>query len=85
MLFGFCGSGEHTFLEVRHFERGDYEPGHLLHGKHWYGVDGTFDKTMKLSVNTSYVRSVEDTRLRLPVKPLCTNMIYTLQSNFGSP
>ena len=66
-FLGLRGSSEHTYLATRHILRGEYDIGHKLAGKTWYGIDGTLDKTKKLTVHSSYVRSLEDTRLRLPV------------------
>ena len=76
IFFGFRGNEEHTFLQVRHFIKGEYPKGHTFKGKTWYGIDCITDKTHKLSKNTPYVRSIKDTMMRLPLicdKPKSTD------------
>ena len=38
--FGFRGSKEHVFLELRHVRKGEFEVGHLLEGMTYYGFGG---------------------------------------------
>ena len=67
IFFGFRGNTEHTFLECRRFTRGEFPVGHKFAGYPWFGIDFMLDKTHKLSVHKPYVRSINDTLMKLPV------------------
>ena len=66
VLFGFRGSGKHTYLATRNIYHGDFPPHHPFTGYSWYGIDGLTDKSHKLSVNTDYVRNTKDC-MKVPV------------------
>ena len=66
IFFGFWGNEEHVNLEVWHFNCGTFDDGHKWAGIDWLGIEFITDKTHKLSINKSYVRSAEDTNIRLP-------------------
>ena len=66
-FLGFGGCMKHTNLTTRYIARDNYLVGHMLHRKYLIIIDGNLDKIKKLTINTSYVRSGEDTRLKLPI------------------
>ena len=71
---GFCGSGEHTYLELMHIRKGVFEEGHPLAGRTYYGFGGFKHKTKKLTLSNCYMNNGDDDLLRVPVipgNPLC--------------
>ena len=64
--FGFRGSKEHVFLELRHVRKGEFEVGHPMEGMTYYGFGGFEDKTHKISLNNCYVPN-EDDLMRCPL------------------
>ena len=58
--FGFHGSKEHVFLELRHVRKGEFEVGHPMEGMTYYGFGGFEDKTHKISLNNCYVPNEDD-------------------------
>ena len=58
--FGFRGSKEHVFLELRHVRKGQFEAGHFMEGMTYYGFGGFEDKTHKLSLHNVYLPNDDD-------------------------
>ena len=67
IYFGLRGNEEHTFLEVRHFTHGTFPKGHRFENIEWYGLDFLLDKSHRLGTNKPYVRTIEETLMKLPV------------------
>ena len=64
--FGFRGNDEHTNLQVCNIDCGTFEANHPFAGYEYFGIDHLVDKTVKLSVNTDYVRDTKN-HMRIPV------------------
>ena len=64
--FGFRGSKEHVFLELRHVRKGEFEIGHPLEGMTYYGFGGFEDKTHKISLSNCYLPN-DDDLMRCPL------------------
>ena len=64
--FGFRGSKEHVFLELRHVRKGEFEAGHPMEGMRYYGFGRFKDKTHKLSLNNVYLPN-DDDLMRCPL------------------
>ena len=67
IFFGFRGETEHTMMEVRRITSGVFPPGHKWEGCQWFGIDFIIDKSNHLSIHKPYVRSIEDTQMKIPV------------------
>ena len=67
IFFGFRGEVEHTMLEVRRITSGVFPEGHKWAGIQWFGIDFIIDKSNHLSIHKPYVRSIEDTQMKVPV------------------
>ena len=67
IFFGFRGESEHTGLECRRLTSGVFPVGHKWAGCQWFGIDFLIDKSNKLSIHRPYVRSIEDTQMKVPV------------------
>ena len=67
--FGFRGSAEHTFLELRHIRKGVFEEGHPWAGHTYYGFGGFAHKTKKLSIHNSFLDDNDEEFMRIPLIP----------------
>ena len=82
IFFGFRGSEEHVKMECRRLTSGVFPVGHKWAGYTWYGIDFIIDKSNHLSIYKPYVRSIDDTLMKLPVMgndPTSTDPGGTLQ------
>ena len=78
--FGFRGSQEHVFLELRHVRKGTFEEGHPMEGMTYYGFGGFEDKTHKLSMSNVYLPN-DDDLMRCPlVKSDPENLAASIES-----
>ena len=46
---------------------GTFPTGHKWAGCQWFGIDFLIDKSNKLSIHKPYVRSIDDTMMKVPV------------------
>ena len=54
-------------MEIRRLTSGSFPIGHKWAGCQWFGIDFLIDKSNKLSIHKPYVRSIDDTMMKVPV------------------
>lgn len=64
--YRFCGSDEHTELEVWNIIYGVFTQDHPCTGMEYYGIEGLTNKTHKLDINNVHVREISE-HVRLAV------------------
>ena len=65
-IFGFCGSKEHTSMEVNKIEHNTFPTGYPWARFEYYGITGMFDKTHQISVNNPHPRNTKQI-MRIPI------------------